>query len=263
MSGRPAHDTPVMVTVSPKSASLDAVWWAADYARHRKLPLRIAPTSPGISSIVDLVRVRFPDVVVRTMSTTKPLVDALVDESRHAHLIVVGHQPRNNALVTALSARSRCPVVALPRGAEWSEPVRPVVVGVHGGERSPAVLAFAFTEADRLGTGIRVVRCASRPVTGGAVADAIARVSAGHPDVPVQVEESNCSPARALAWHAHFGSMVVVGSRGRGRVLGALFGSVSRGVLHHASGPVVVIGPYAIAAYQAHQAVPDFDTARS
>jgi hypothetical protein len=31
-------------------------------------------------------------------------------------------------------------------------------------------------------------------------------------------------------------------------------------VLHHATGPVVVIGPHAI---NAHQAVPDFDAARS
>lgn len=263
MTGQPAHDTPVIVTVQPNSASLDAVWWTADYARHRGLPLRIVSTSLDSSSIVDLVRIRFPDLVVRNMSTTKPLVDALVDESQHAHLIVVDHQPRNNALVTALSARARCPVLALPRGAEWNEPVRPVVVGVHGGERSPAVLAFAFAEAERLGTGVRVVRCAPGPVTGCTVTEAIAGVAAGHPDVPLRVEGSNCAPVHALAWHAHFGSMVVVGSRGKGRVLGALFGSISRGVLHQASGPVVVIGPYAIAAYQAHQAVSDLDTARS
>jgi hypothetical protein len=126
MIGQPAHDETVMVTVSPKSASLNAVWWTTDYARHRGLPLRLVPTSPGISSIVDQVRVRFPDVVMRNANTTTPLVDALADESQHAHLIVVGHQRRNNALVTALSARARCPVVALPRGVEWSEPARPV-----------------------------------------------------------------------------------------------------------------------------------------
>ena len=49
------------------------------------------------------------------------------------------------------------------------------------------------------------------------------------------------SPAGALITRAADAGLVAVGTRGRGRVAGALLGSVSRQLLHHAPCPVVVI----------------------
>jgi nucleotide-binding universal stress UspA family protein len=49
------------------------------------------------------------------------------------------------------------------------------------------------------------------------------------------------SPARALLERATDAGLVVVGTRGLGRVAGTLLGSVSRQLLHHAACPVVVI----------------------
>jgi nucleotide-binding universal stress UspA family protein len=117
-----------------------------------------------------------------------------------------------------------------------------VVVGVNGGKESRAALAFAFAEADRLGTGVRVVRCTPRRYwardTEG-VRRLIDELSVRHPDVPVQSEELLGSPVRALVWHAGFGSVLVLGSHG------SRIRSVARAVLRRASCPVVVIGPHA------------------
>jgi nucleotide-binding universal stress UspA family protein len=51
----------------------------------------------------------------------------------------------------------------------------------------------------------------------------------------------NDTPARSLLEHADGAGMLVIGSRGLGRVASTLLGSVSRQVLHHARCPVVVI----------------------
>ncbi|MEI8406645.1 MULTISPECIES: universal stress protein [unclassified Kribbella] len=48
-------------------------------------------------------------------------------------------------------------------------------------------------------------------------------------------------PVPALAGMTAQATMAVVGSRGRGGVSGLLLGSVSQGLLHHASCPVVVV----------------------
>jgi nucleotide-binding universal stress UspA family protein len=49
------------------------------------------------------------------------------------------------------------------------------------------------------------------------------------------------SPAQVLIERAGGAGLVVVGSRGLGRVAGTLLGSVSRQLLHHTPCPVVVI----------------------
>jgi nucleotide-binding universal stress UspA family protein len=52
-------------------------------------------------------------------------------------------------------------------------------------------------------------------------------------------------PAAALVARSRGAGLVVVGSRGRGTVRGALLGSVSQAVLQHADAPVAVVRPEA------------------
>lgn len=266
-------DKPVLVAVTPEPASLDAIWWAANYARKRGSPLLFAHVALNVSSIVDRVRTRFPDVVVKQRFATGSMVDALVSESDEAHLIVIADECREvlpgRSAVAELGELARCPVVGIPSGVVWYEPIRPVVVGVHDRARSLEKVEFAFAEADRLGTGVRVVRCSTRRSPGGSTAQAnalrhlIDKLTARYPDVPAQTEAIEGSPSRALAWHARFGSMTVLGSPRGGRVRGALFRSVSRDLRRRATSAVVVIGPHALATSRISPEMPFLDTARS
>ncbi|WNV88652.1 universal stress protein [Umezawaea sp. Da 62-37] len=215
---------------------------------------------PDITAVTDQVRSRFPDLAVRQRYARDRVGDLLVAESEHAHLIAVADEGavvfEGESVITALSALARCPVVSVPPGAAWTDPAAPVIVGVHASARSREKLEFSFAEADRLGTGARLVRCASR----GPADDLLREVSARYPDVPVHSEVLGTPAASAVAWHAHFGSMVVLGSRRGGAVRGALVRSISRAVLRHASSPVVVIGP---SCRRFSPAVSDLDNARS
>jgi nucleotide-binding universal stress UspA family protein len=70
-----------------------------------------------------------------------------------------------------------------------------------------------------------------------------ARVREISPDVEIHQALYHADPRTALIEASAKASMVVVGSRGHGRVTSLLLGSVSAGVVRHASCPVVVRRP--------------------
>jgi nucleotide-binding universal stress UspA family protein len=245
MNDRSGHDEPVVVVVTPQR---DAVRWAAAYADRRGSPLRVLHVSPHISSLVDELRASFPDLLVEHRMLTAAIGDALVAESEHAHSIVIADSGEEllvgESVVTALSALARCPVVSVPPDAVWHDSAAPVIVGANHFERTPQKLEFAFAEADRLRTGVRLVRCTPRRAadTTDDLDDMLDALIARYPDVPVLSEVLGTSASSALAWHSHFGSMVVLGSRRGGTARGTLLRSIRRAVLRHGSSPVVVIG---------------------
>jgi hypothetical protein len=240
------------------SATTDAAWWAADYARLRGLTLRLVHNSPDLLSVVDPIGSVHPGVEVRQEFTTGPVVDVLVAESETAHLVVIGHRPRSAfaelvkaPTALAVSARASCPVVAVPAGVRSFDQDHPVVVGVHDGDRVPDLLDLAFAEADALDTGVIVVRCAPRSddIASDVIRDAISEVANGYPGVRVRTELIDGSPAKGLTWHGHFGSAVVVGSHGGLR-------SVGRSLLRHSTIPVLLVGSHVLAP---HRPVPTPD----
>jgi len=133
-----------------------------------------------------------------------------------------------------------------------------IVAGIDGSARSTLALRWAAREARARGASLDVVHSsrlsmvAAPFVHGGmpalsAMEDADrAILDAATSDdaltgVPVRAHLSSDSPARALVEIAGGADLVVVGTRGLGRVAGTLLGSVSRQVLHHAPCPVVVL----------------------
>jgi hypothetical protein len=238
-------DRPVVVDMT---TTADAVWWAADYARRGGFPLRLVHDLRDLLSSGDPVTAVHPDVEVHREFTGGPVVDVLVTESETAHLVVVAHRRRSvladlidTPTVMAVSARASCPVVAVPPGVRVFDRHLPVVVGVHDDDHVPDLLALAFTEAERLGTSVTVVRCASRSddIRSDGVRSAVAGAADRCPGVRVRTELITGSPARGLAWHARFSSAVVVGSRGGPR-------SAALSVLRHCAIPVFVRGSHVL-----------------
>lgn len=138
-----------------------------------------------------------------------------------------------------------------------------IVVGIDGSPGSRAALRWAIAEARLRGASVEVVTAyavsyqAMNPESAYLEADPealVARVKEmqasaiaeeGAPDVAI-VPRAVPGPAPGILVGASQGAeLLVVGSRGRGRVRDLLLGSVSHYVTHHAPCPVVVVrGPF-------------------
>lgn len=210
-----------------------------------------------------------PEVQVETDLLTDYPIPRLVAESATAQLVVVGD--RGLAGITGLligsvaagvAAHAQCPIVVV-RGVEPGGPIPvegPVVVGVDGSPLSEAALACAFEAASARGTGLVAVHTWRDSMVDGSVAplidwdavvveeqavlaERLAGWSVKYPDVPVERVVTRDRPAHALRERSRGAQLLVVGSRGRGGLVGTLLGSVSQTLLHHASCPVLVVRP--------------------
>ena len=190
-------------------------------------------------------------------------VPALIEAGDAADLIVVGARGTGGfqgLLLGSVSERlaqlANRPVAVVRAMA----PVRSglVVVGIDGSEHSREALRWGAAEARARDADLTVVHASRLPTIavpratsrdpelqrsaddGRALLDA-ALADEGLDGVRVHGYLTDGSPARVLLEHAASAGVLVVGSRGLGRVAGALLGSVSRQLLHHAPCPVVVI----------------------
>ena len=217
---------------------------------------------------VDQARSVASDVRVSTRLLYGSAVRTLLDEAEAARLLVLGS--RGLCGVRALLARSvsarvaaqaSCPVVVIrpPQpedGSGWSPPR--VVVGVDGGSPCGPAVGFAFRAARQRGVPLAAVHAwvpdppADLEAVRGCptIAEAVGHRTlecalrpwrSRFPDVPVVETLVRDDPARALAAESHGAALVVVGCRGRGPLVGALRGSVSRALLRHARSPVAVV----------------------
>lgn len=131
-----------------------------------------------------------------------------VDGSEHAHRALrwaLAEAQQRQAKVVLIHAFSYGPVMA--------SPFTPTAIGQFA-EDAELVLAHDVSLAERLAPGLAIegrVECAS--------------------------------PAHVLVDASSEAQLVVVGSRGRSALTGALLGSVSSAVVRHAHCPVVVIPP--------------------
>jgi nucleotide-binding universal stress UspA family protein len=186
--------------------------------------------------------------------------DVLVDESQRASQLVLGsrHHKALGAVVlgsvaNATVGRAACPTVVV-RGTPGSQEGAGVVVGVDGTETTDQVLAFAFATASRHQVPLRPVlvwRPDPRALLGWRaeppaperveawLSEALAGWREKFPDVEVYPEVVREQPVAGLVLAATDQKLVVVGHRGH-HAVGTL-GSVSQGVLHHATCPVAVV----------------------
>jgi nucleotide-binding universal stress UspA family protein len=109
------------------------------------------------------------------------------------------------------------------------------------GRRVVALRAWTFEPVYDLGAAIAATPQAAAEIQQRELDNAITRVMLDHPEVEIQPQLVEQSPAVALAEASKTAAMVVLGSHGRGRLLTMLVGSVTEHCLREASCPVVVI----------------------
>ncbi|MFI8304631.1 universal stress protein [Streptomyces sp. NPDC085927] len=133
---------------------------------------------------------------------------------------------------------------------------RPITAGVDGTEESLAGLAWAAREAVRRGRPLRVVHAwrfqTHEAVDAGdaatqerwvrdAVAESVRRVTERHSALAVTTDVLEGDAVGALTGAAADAEMLVLGSRGHGRIMGFLVGSVGQQVIVEARRPVVFV----------------------
>lgn len=135
---------------------------------------------------------------------------------------------------------------------------RPIVVGIDGSDSSRAALRWAVCQAKFTHAPLEIISTwqhptnydRTKPLAQTIDFEAIARRALDE-SISVAVD-SDCDcdittkviqghPAPTLVDHSRSASLVVVGSRGHGKFVGMLVGSVSEFLTAHAHCPVVVV----------------------
>lgn len=132
----------------------------------------------------------------------------------------------------------------------------PITAGVDGTDESRAALDWAAREAVRRSLPLRVVhaweflptvptevagREAQEAWAVRAVTDAVRAVTERHPELKVTTDVLEGPPVRTLLEAAEEAGLLVLGSRGHGRLMGFLLGSVGQQVIAEATRPVVLV----------------------
>ena len=216
-----------------------------------------------IATMIDRVRELDPSVEVGGEVIDGEAPSALIDESQRASLLVLGSRQLKalgstvvGSVGAAAAARAACPAVVVRGPAGLREEGAGVVVGVDPTEASEALLGFGFDHASRHCVPLRAVLCwhpdrlaqmswrRDPPAPARAEAwlsEALAGWREKFPDVAVHPEVIRNHPVAGLVLASTAQYLLVVGNRGHHAMTGTLLGSVSQGVLHHATCPVAVV----------------------
>ena len=279
---------------SPESRA--AAEWAAGEAELRGLPLKIvhvwvpAPDplaqAPFIGAETQQqwseripreagegLRRRHPGVDVTVEQVSGTPSDALVGAAKDAELLVLGSRGLSGvggflvgSVGLSVVARAELPVVLVRADEQAADEDgtnpgnRPVVLGLDAEGPADAVIEFAFAEAARRGTSLRVVYGWSLPpyyaygfaLDAGlhdelsqeetdSLTEALRPWRQKHPDTEVFLEPRVGSAADHLVDASREASLVVIGRRIRRGGPGAHIGPVAHGVLHHSTAPVAVV----------------------
>ncbi|NJP52190.1 universal stress protein [Streptomyces sp. SBST2-5] len=229
------------------------------------------------------LRLRHPGVEIETEQRIGSPYDVLIRASDEAEMLVLGSRGMGGVggfLVGSVGlvvvAHVRRPVVLVRAGEQAADehrpdpagipsaatPYLPVLLGLDVDDPSDELLAFAFAEAERRETGLRIVHgwnlppyyvygVPADPERYQEIASAQAALLAGlvrpwrekFPDVEVTEESFGGTPSVRLVEASATSSLVIVGRRMRRHAIGTRIGSVTHAVLHHATAPVAVI-PY-------------------
>ncbi|GGS89080.1 stress-inducible protein [Streptomyces tanashiensis] len=213
------------------------------------------------------LRERHPGLSVTTRLLPAGPVPGLVAAAEEGELLVLGSRALGSVAgyllgsvgLTVAGAVAR-PVVLVRAGRTAIGLQGPVVVGTDVRQPVDAVLGFAFEEAARRRSPLRVVYAQQLPLYAGvgpamvpdvllAMAPEIRRSldelldpwRAKYPDVEADARVAAGSAGLELVDEAGEAALMVVGRRARHAVLGPHIGSVAHAVLHHSPVPVALV----------------------
>lgn len=212
-----------------------------------------------------------PLLEVTTQSAVEGAASGLVHLSSMADSIVLGRSGHGSAMGTVLGSvttqvvgHAHCPVVLVHTSTGAAGVDREVVVGVDGSSGSELALDYAFERASSRGVPLRVVHAWAATMLFGitqeirddqfnqeqlALSETMVGWSEKYPDVEVRSSlPKEASAVLALTEAARDADLLVVGSRGRGGFRSLLLGSVSQGVVTHATCNVAVVRDKAVEA---------------
>jgi nucleotide-binding universal stress UspA family protein len=224
---------------------------------------------------LETLAVACPDLEVSVRLEPGSAVETLLDESRAAEVMVLGRRGVGGfaslllgSTTLQVTGHAHCPVITVPRTHDEEPHREGVVVGIDGSEISERAVEYAFSQASELEEKLILLHAWNDPATMMGIAmmapgvydsswfesDAVLEVeeqlllaesvagwSEKYPDVHVERKVVRRHPVVALVEESASASLVVVGCRGQGTLRSMALGSVSHGVLHHASGPVAVV----------------------
>ncbi|WP_209372238.1 universal stress protein [Brevibacterium renqingii] len=195
----------------------------------------------------------------------------LVTLSSEAEVVIVGARGRGGfmgrvlgSVSTALPAHAHCPTIVVPQhAAPDSAQNGPVVVAVDGSDTGRIAMFTAAAEAAVREAPLEVVSVLptgdewlywypelelSSEVSGrrqkelaAGLEREVAELREQFPSLSVSTSVPIGDPTETLIETSARAQLTVLGTRGRGRLKSALLGSVSRGVLNRAAGPVMVV----------------------
>lgn len=219
----------------------------------------------SVDDAVMHLRRLWPELRVRGEVVDGDALELLCAASAGAEVTVLGPRqpagaelPVAGSLSSAVAAGGSGPVVVVAASPDDPDAPCDVVVGVDGSELMDSALAFAFDYASRHERELHAILCWSpdglalmhwgaEPPTPGRAARWLAEAVAGwqekYPDVVTRRDVIREFPVPGLIAASTGQDLLVVGSRSKHARLGTVLGSVSQGVLHHATCSVAVIHP--------------------
>ncbi|MFF7891934.1 universal stress protein [Streptomyces sp. NPDC007907] len=227
------------------------------------------------------LRARHPGVDVAAVQLAGVPADVLVDVARDAELVVLGSRGLSGLagfmvgpVGQSVIARTEVPVVVVRSGEQAADEhamdpagipsaatrFRPVLLGLDTRSPDDTVIAFAFEEAARRDTSLRVLHAWTPPPyniyglsdhvsfydelareNATALTEALRPWRDKYPAVEVIEASRAGSAADQIVSSSRYASLVVVGRRTRRSRFGVHIGPVAHAVLHHALAPVAVV----------------------
>lgn len=272
-------NAPVIAGLDGSAASPRCVAWAAAEARLRRRPLELVHASmllyrdgslsEAAYGELEAERIRLltdaqayalalqPELEVHTRLLAEEAGRALVAESEHAELVVVGASmpegfggPLLGSVTLRLAAHARCPVLAIPDAAPDPDAApAEVVVGVAERHRESRAVGWAFEEAVLRGAQLTAIHALGREFGAGRekigedalLSEALADWRSKHPDVQVRQTVVDQHPARALVAASDQVAMVVIGAAQPPGSAGAALGGIGHALLRQALSAVAIV----------------------